>query len=304
MITIDQKYADSIAQISILNDKFNRFINGKDDDFILNDKGQVIKSIAGIQKDLKSFKYVQKVMDFQTYSDVIVSDSLIETEMLCRVWGDIDNGLNGIYRKKSTASYVKISYSDIYDLGNLLPNPWNYINISKTPIEYNRDIKLFTTKLPNMVGKSFTRIIEGDLQALTDVQNYRSSYSTKFKIHLVVADNIAKFLVVLYNSTTIGLDDNTTLDIALNQQLAIDENTIMVLDNSSIQYDIPHISVAVSSSATAEEFTVSISSFKSTIYSIPGELHMTIRSIDSDKIKIFNNPIVSNSILPMFPVLI
>ena len=297
------KYSASIDNIAALNDKFDLFINGNDDDYIVNEKGVVIKSLAGIQKELKSFKYVQKIIDFDTYANMLIADSLIEIGILCRVWGDSNITLNGIYRKSGNAAYVKISYADIYDLGNMLPNPWNYISISKSPIEFNRDIKLFKTSLPNMIGKTFMRVIEGDLTALTETQNYRGTYSTKFKIHLAVGGSIAKSIVSIHDRVVVGIDSDIVLDLNDGTQLSIDSDTVLLLDGSFSQYTLPIITVTKVTTSLSHDFTISISSFKSGNYIIPGQLDMTIKSLDSKLIRVVNNDIVSNTILPANPVL-
>lgn len=113
MLNLDQKYSDLIDQLQILNTKLDQFINGDDTVTIQTDSG-IIKSLAGIIKDINTPRVLQKIIDHKTYADM-TADLSIQEGMLIRVWGDATVGVDGIYEYQNSV-FTKISYADLYDL--------------------------------------------------------------------------------------------------------------------------------------------------------------------------------------------
>jgi hypothetical protein len=271
--TLDQKHTDLIAELAILNNKLSLFLNGSDTQTITTGSGTV-KSLSGIAKDLKSFKYVQRVIDHRLYSDMISSDSVnIDMGMLVRVWGDTDI-INGMYRKDNQTVYTKIIYSDVYDLKEYMPNPWNYRSISKTAAEFIRDLDILTLSMPNMVGKTFDEVIQGSIKSTTSDIGVRGSYAAEFKIHIATDNNQAMSLVKIANPTAIALDDITII--------ATDGGLLSTSSLFSI-YNVPAIYVNVVSTITEHVFTVSVRATANAGVAIPAQLELNLYRIDPSK---------------------
>lgn len=113
-MNINSTQSELVAQLTQLNAKLELFINGDADTTIATTNGGVIKSIAGIARDLERLRYVQKVVDHRLQSDML-ADTDIDDGMLVRVWGDTTQ-INGLYQKMGELGFVKISYRDLYDL--------------------------------------------------------------------------------------------------------------------------------------------------------------------------------------------
>jgi hypothetical protein len=94
---------------------FDRFLNGTENETILLSDERVIKSLSGVIAELKSFRYVQKVIEHRLHSDMVAANSVIDVGLLIRVWGDAA-GVNGLYKKTADAVFTKVSYQDLVDL--------------------------------------------------------------------------------------------------------------------------------------------------------------------------------------------
>lgn len=114
-LTLDQKYSDLVDQLQALNTKFDVFLNGAETATITLSDNRVIKSLSGVIAELKSFSYVQKVIEHRLHSDMVAANAVIDVGLLIRVWGDTA-GVNGLYKKTANAVFTKVSYQDLVDL--------------------------------------------------------------------------------------------------------------------------------------------------------------------------------------------
>lgn len=212
-LTPDQKYAQIIDQLSKLNDKYKLFINGTPSQTIPVEGGPNIKSLSGIAADLKQFKYVQRVINHRLYADMVADT--IENGMLIRVWGDT-SVVNGLYLKDSlaTSKYTKVSYSDLYDLRDFLPNPWNYSNVNKDQSEFNKDLDLCSFTVPNSAFETNTRRIDGTAVYTMDGVGRRGSISFDFTVVTLTGDGTnSKFNIILSNLVLLAIDNGFSANI-------------------------------------------------------------------------------------------
>lgn len=184
-LSLDQQYSNLVTALSDLNAQYNSFLNGDEDDTITLNNGKVIKTLSGVIDDLKRFKYVQKVVDQKLYSDMIAADSTLEDGLLVRVWGD--TGLvNGLYRKQSAGQYTKISYKDIYDLGGVLPDPWNFIQVKANETETAENVPLIQFALPVSQTTIYDQVIKGTYKYTTQGANYQGTITADVTILITV----------------------------------------------------------------------------------------------------------------------
>jgi len=114
-LNLDAQYAALISQFTALNAQLNSFINGDANTTIVTANG-TIKSLAGIIKELTTFRYVQKIIDIQTYELMIADDLNIDQSLIVRVYQDPTPTNNGLYIKQSPGVYTQINYTNLYDL--------------------------------------------------------------------------------------------------------------------------------------------------------------------------------------------
>lgn len=188
-LTLDQKYSAIIDQLGVLNTKFNRFINGDETVVVPTDSGG-IRSIAGTTAELLRFRYVQKVIDHRLYSDMVADSPNIEVGMLIRVYGDTD-AINGLYKKTDTG-FLRVTYSDLYDLGNKLPNPWNYQYIKVNPTDTVDSKQLLVYTEPLSSTDIFSQILRGNLTYTTTGAGVRGVSSRSFKLLISTGDTNLK----------------------------------------------------------------------------------------------------------------
>lgn len=172
-LNLDTQYSDLIAQMAILNQKLSLFVNGDAQTVIPTDAG-AIKSLAGVVSSLNKFKYVQKVVDHRLYSDMVGDDLNLEVGILIRVWGDTGT-VNGLYLKTATATFVKSSYNDLYDLRDFLPNPWNIIYIKKDKTQFTGDLPFIQYTIPKTETTVFSRRFSISIKVDSDTAGYRGS---------------------------------------------------------------------------------------------------------------------------------
>lgn len=262
-ITLDEKYKELIDSFSTLNDKLNKFINGSPSETVSIEGGSNIKTISGLASDLKSFKYVQRVINHRLYSDMLADT--IEDGMLIRVWGN--DSLNGLY-KKDGVSYQKVSYSDLYDLRDYLPNPWNYSQVKKNSTEFNAGLDILSYKVINSnLYQTNPRVVKGSALYSIDSPTIRGSFSFDFTINTVTGSggNESKFLITLSNQVKLAVDD--------------DFNDLVM----------PEIGLSSISDSTYTTYTVSSSAFKTPNgqADIPGTLEINFYHVD-DSYKIIS----------------
>lgn len=207
-LNVDTKHQQLILDFEKLNDKLNKFINGAADEYVQLDSGMV-KTVAGIATAMQRFKYVQQIIDYKLYDDMIAADLMIEDGMLIRVYGDLDT-VNGIYRKDASNTYTKVNYSEIYDLRDQLPNPWNFTHTSLTPTQFDSTFQMVSFVSPYSMVNVDQYIIEGSIQVKCDQASYRGSHSYDFKVHILSGDQTVQNDILLSNVSTLQIDSGFT----------------------------------------------------------------------------------------------
>lgn len=254
-LTLDQKYASLIDELSVLNTKFDKFMNGDEYATIPVEGGNNIKSLSGITKDLRSFKYVQRVINHRLYQDMV--DDLIEEGMLIRVWGDTEE-INGLYKKKSIG-FDKVSYSDLYDLRDFLPNPWNYATITKNQSEFNTGLDLCSFTVPNSAFETNTRRLKGTAIYTLDGVGSRGSISFDFTIVTLTGDGTDPKLTILLSNLV-----------------------FLAIDNGFSAVDVPELNVRITKGVLDTKYTVTTTPFKvrSNQTPIPARLEVNFYHVD------------------------
>lgn len=218
--SVDIKHQQLINDFERLNSKLDKFINGTKEEMVQLDSGMV-KTIAGIESAMQRFKYVQMIIDYKLYDDMVAADLQIEDGMLIRVYGDTDPLKNGIYRKDTTLVYTKINYSEIYDLRDMLPNPWNYAHTTLTPTQFDSAaFQMLSFISPYSMVNVDDYVIEGSVRIKCDQAGYRGSYNYDFKVHILSGNQTVTNNIVVTNESTLTIDTdfNTLLkpDIYVN----------------------------------------------------------------------------------------
>lgn len=225
MINLDQKYSKLIDDLGKLNAKFNRFINGDESVVVPTDSGG-IRSVAGTVAELLRFRYVQKVIDHRLYSDMVADNANIEEGMLVRVFGDADQ-INGLYKKTGPASFLRVVYSDLYDLGNKLPNPWNYQMITLSKLDTVDAKKLLTFNHPTSSTDIFSEMLRGNITYTTTEPGFKGVSSRSFKLLISTGDQNTKFQTYKFGNDITNDIEGGLATLTTQPQIDVSfENTI------------------------------------------------------------------------------
>lgn len=210
-LTVDERYSSLVSDLDVIVSKLKTFLDGSETDVIQLNSG-TIKSLSGILKTLSSSKYSQKVIDQRLYSDITVNITQIPVGSLVRVWGDTDQ-LNGLYRIDSTSSFVKISYQDIYDLGNSYASPKNsrVIHLDKTRFTHDSSILKFS--IPVTSSDVISKVLKVRTHIICDEISHKGSYYVDSLIHVTPFAGTSNHDVKLSNVSTNSIDVNFASDI-------------------------------------------------------------------------------------------
>lgn len=110
-----QDTKDYEKEFNDLIKKVNLFVNGSNTDVVQTNFGQV-KSMANIQRTMESYRYVQKLVDYETYNQMIDDLQSYDIGILFNVWGDSGLNVNGVYQKQGNNTVVKVSYAELTQL--------------------------------------------------------------------------------------------------------------------------------------------------------------------------------------------
>lgn len=127
--TDELTYQTLLQEMQDMNAIISKFINGSADTSIAVSSG-TIKTLAGIQKAALTPSYIQTIVDIENRAYVLNHMSYYTNGQLFRIWGETDPLFNGIYKKDTDTTIVKVSYADLYDLKEYFPDPWDYSQIS------------------------------------------------------------------------------------------------------------------------------------------------------------------------------
>lgn len=127
--TDETSYAVLLQNLSNLNAQISQFVNGTASETVTTTAGQ-IKTLAGIEQASMAVGYLQKIIDVSTVSYIISHAASYSIGQLFRVWGETVPTTNGIYELITLTSVNKVSYADLYDLKQFVPNPFNYNSIT------------------------------------------------------------------------------------------------------------------------------------------------------------------------------
>ena len=202
--------------------KLEKLMNGADNETVQTTNGQV-PTIAGIIKQAKQFKHVLPVIDYKLYSD-LQSDALANLLIpgqLYRVWGDTSPIHNGFFRvdEVDATLTIKTDYSDIYDLRQNLPNPWNYID---TTI-YGSQIltsKVCSWTISKTSVDSFAQSLEGTIHMTDTTPAQEKLTQTTFKLMFAYNETFLNrvkqsYNIVFSNTLQIGATVGTTPTIKI-----------------------------------------------------------------------------------------
>jgi hypothetical protein len=218
-LTLDQKYAALVEELAQQNATFKTFLNGAEDDTVYLDSNRTVKTLLGTIKDLKRFQYVQKVIDHRLYNDMIAADATIAIGLLVRVWGDVPAKV-GLYRKDSAGVYTKVSYQDLYDLRDVLPDPWNYLQIKADETQTDETVALVQFQLPVAAATASSQVLRGTYQYNIQVDGYKGTIAGDVMI-VVSASTQSKVSVKIQVSNRLVGDVDDGLSTVVLEKVVI-----------------------------------------------------------------------------------
>lgn len=196
-------------KIQRLASTLDLFVNGQADESVAISNGRTVGTLASIDKRAFKTKYVQKIFDYSKLADAELDASggvLIDVGNLVRVFGEVDVAKNRYYQVQDDKSLLQIDYTDIYDLKNTLPFPYN-----------NKMVRQNLTQMQDpVIGSVLTYTVEP-----SSVKSYNIFLSGKVKVssHKVGSEGMTSadfnMLISLKNSAAI-LNYNTSNLITLS----------------------------------------------------------------------------------------
>lgn len=201
-------YNGVLDDIKSLQQKLNLFINGSDTDVVPVNNG-TIKTLSGIQKQLLTFQFVQKIIDLSTYQVALNGAPNFDEGMLIRIFNDPNTNLNGIYQVQG-GGLLKISYASFYDLAKdaIGIAPFNFLNTKYTYSDITSGKNIIITKtISSSSASPYFESIKGQLIFTSKEPTKRGILSFDWKADIFMGSDIELFKnITTYNSSYVNGD--------------------------------------------------------------------------------------------------
>lgn len=253
-MSFDTEHRALVAELTRLNQKFSAFLNGGPDQTVQTESG-FVKTISGIEKALERFNYVQRVIDVPTKNELDMSWGAYEDGMLFRVFRDLTSTNNGLWQKQfdpeqEVFSLVKVTYSDLYDLRDINPAPWNYLNFSFTKQDFdNLNTTIVQRSIPmSTSGHSETIRIEIEFKSMK--KGFRGVKKVVHDYAFVLGDVDAVIATV----------DNisSTLNVALEQNFSTLGFPTIEMENNVVGEGVIDFRLFLSHSLIEQDMVVNV----------------------------------------------
>lgn len=195
-------YEQLVTEFAKLNASIRKFVNGTKEEIVQTDSGP-IKTLSGLVDSVSKIRYTQKLVEYPTMTSALLAIDSIESTDVVKV------DALGLYQKDAEGQLQPISYSDIYDLKDVLPDPWNYNQVLLQEDKTNVPVKICSFNLPTSNVQVQDICLEGSLKYNNSIEGFRGVYYTDFRLSVVTGnqdEKICKF--ECDNAITTSFDNN------------------------------------------------------------------------------------------------
>ncbi len=147
------------------------FVNGDENTVITVTSGQ-FKSLAGIAKQASRSNYMQAVVDYK-YKAQAVADAIagvvIVPGNIARVYGETNWATNGLYEVQDDKSLLRVDYTDINNLNNILQGSAGVRNVIMNPSDIQDSTRsiIYRYQLAKGEARTFGQIITGQIRVFS-----------------------------------------------------------------------------------------------------------------------------------------
>lgn len=185
------------------------FVNGEAGTRVAIDNGRTVGTLAEIDKRAYKTKYVQKVFDYELLSQASLDAAggvLIGVGNVVRVFGETDTALNRLYQVQEDKSLLQIDYTDIYDLKNAIPYPYNNKlvrqNLAQLRDPVTGHILTYTVEWSDV--KAYNIFLTGRVKVSSHVAEAEGSSMFDFRMLVSIKDNTLTFNYDTVNPITLA----------------------------------------------------------------------------------------------------
>lgn len=174
--------SESTIKLANLVAKVDAFVNGGVET-VVNTTSGPLKSLAATVAEIETIQYVAQCRDYNTLSDLLAGQGDILVGQVARVNIDPTTENNGFYQMQELNGLVKIQYSDLYDLNDLLPNPFNDLDIKFDETQTAVELPLVQARIPvsaNFIqGSTFSARVEYTSDVDGDAFYFTQAYDVR-----------------------------------------------------------------------------------------------------------------------------
>jgi hypothetical protein len=229
MNALDTTYQTQLETLTELNNQFEEFLNLDESQDVTYSTGTG-PSLAKVIAAIRQIQFVQPVKSFKTYTAMVAATSILTTDDVIQVTTDPDTTKNGYYKMYSAggSSYTfgKVNYASLYDLGNQLPNPWNFDSVSYS-VAINPK-SLYTASITKSSVSSYYTTLDGKIEFLS--ADNAIAYATDFRLDIFLAKgNNLTFFVNKINEKNYGVTGTFVAPVLTVAKTAEDSSPTEIL---------------------------------------------------------------------------
>ncbi len=179
---------DALAlQLQNLVNTVDTFVNGTSEQRVAISSGRTVGTLAGLDKNINSIKYVQKIIDYSKLSDAVLDAAgsvILSVGNVVRVFGETNKTLNRLYQVQTDKTLLQIDYDDIYDLKNTLPYPYNNRLVQQSITQLLNPLSntiISYSVVPSSI-KGFTQFLTGTMKLSSQTVGKEGMIIGKFRI--------------------------------------------------------------------------------------------------------------------------
>lgn len=224
-------------KVQELTDLLDQFVNGQAGQTVAISGGRTIGTLATIDQNAYKTKYVQKIFDYKFLADAQsdATANILDQDNVVRVFGETDIAKNRLYQIQADKSLLPIDYTDVYNLREPLPYPYNAKvvrqNLAQMADAANR---LLTITVEPSSVKTYNLFLTGKIKVVSHKTGSEGMSGADFRMLVSMEGNVIIQTFGLDNAMNLSASGMTypvtypALTAVLDTSLSPGNNTILI----------------------------------------------------------------------------
>lgn len=227
---LEQKVQDLVGLL-------DQFVNGQKGQTVAISGGRTVGTLATIDDKAYKTKYVQKIIDYKLLSEAQLdaTANILDEGNVVRVFGETDIVKNRLYQVQEDETLLPIDYTDVYNLREPLPYPYNAKIVRQNLAEMSvADNRLLTITVEPSSNKTYNLFLTGKLKVVSHKAGSEGMSGADFRLLVSLKGQVITQAFSLGNSMSLAASGMTypvsypALAAVLDTDLSPGNNTILI----------------------------------------------------------------------------